>query len=743
MLRNFTNRHRSLLTAVSLLAVTSAVSAQTQPNDAEQIEFSADQVTYNTENKTIKALGRVHLERDGYTLDAGEILYNEATGEMTASGAVMLVTPSGDKIYAPRMELEDNLKRAFIEDIRLLMTDGSQVRAASGARDGDKGETSLERAVYSPCKICEGETGGSPLWQIKAVKVVHNKEKRRLYYDDAVLEIFGLPVLWTPKFSHPDPTVDKASGVLPLDIKTTRNLGLYLGVPYHWVINDSQDLTVTPIVTTKEGLALGAEYRRNVGFGQFSLSGSITHGTLLPNNPDILDTAVALQSQKGIRGHIFSSGEFNHSKKWRSTYQFNWTSDDTYLRRYDISDADTLVNEYRLEGFYDRSYISLRTLAFQGLRIEDDAGQAAFALPLIDLEFIPKSKIFGGTPSFKANGLALFRTSGRDVQRLSLSTNWQRRWIASNGIVVDVDALVRADIYNIRNATQTESSGFTGTFATDNETETRTLARLSTMFSWPLVKYTPNGSHTVEPLLEVTVSPDKGPLESIVNEDSSAFELTALNLFSHDRSSGYDIWEDGSRLTYGVKWVYEGADLTTDVMFGQTWRIAPDFAVMAIGVGLEENFSNFVGRTTINYKGWLDLEHRYRLDESDFSFVRNDVDLTVGDDKRSIRIGYLKLNRRLNFENREDREEIRASGFYRITDNWKLDASFTKRLKGAVIGGVNGIPEPNGTVNYSIGASYENECVALGVTLRKNYTEDRDIRPGTSILFQLRLTNLG
>ncbi|MEX0298259.1 MAG: LPS-assembly protein LptD, partial [Kordiimonas sp.] len=280
-------------------------------------------------------------------------------------------------------------------------------------------------------------------------------------------------------------------------------------------------------------------------------------------------------------------------------------------------------------------------------------------------------------------------------------------------------------------------------FATDNETENRTLARFSTMFSWPLIQYTQRGNHTIEPLLELTASPNKGPLESIVNEDSSAFELTDLNIFSHDRSSGYDIWEDGSRVTYGLRWRYEGSDLTTDIMLGQTWRIAPDFAVMAVGVGLEENFSNFVGRTTINYKGWLDLEHRYRLDESDLSFVRNDIDLTVGDNSRSLRVGYLKLDRRLNFENREDREEIRASGFYKVTDNWKLDASFTKRLKGAVIGGVNGIPEPNGTVNYSIGASYENECISLGVTFRKNFTEDRDIRPGTSILFRVKLMNLG
>ncbi len=748
MLWNFLNGNRSLLGAagVSLLAVTAVASAQVQPESAEKIEFSADQVTYDTENNTVKAVGRVHLDRDGYTLDAGEVTFDEVTGEIIASGAVVLVTPNGDKIYAPRMTLEDSLKRAFIDDVRLLLTDGAQVRAASGARNANNGETSLERAVYSPCKICEGEEGGNPLWQIKAVKVVHNKEKRRLYYTDAVLEVFGVPILWTPKFSHPDPTVEKASGVLPLSIKTTRNLGFYLGIPYHWVINDSQDLTVTPIVTTKEGLALDAEYRRHVGSGHYRLAGSITRGNLNIDTifPGPGQDVQIVRSNKAIRGHISTDGLFNHSEKWRSTYQINWASDDTYLRRYDISDADTLMSEYRLEGFYDRSYISARAMAFQGLRIEDIAGQTGFALPILDAEYIPKSKLLGGTTSLKANGLALFRTSGRDVQRLSLSANWRKRWISTNGIVIDADALLRTDVYNLLDATQTEDIGFAGTFATDSETAGRTLSRLSTMLSWPLVKYSSQGMHTIEPLLELTVSPDReGILESIINEDSRAFELSDLNLFSPDRSSGYDLWEDGSRLTYGMRWRYEGADLTTDVMFGQTWRITGDFAVMAVGIGLEENFSNFVGRTTINYKGWLDIEHRYRLDEADLSFLRNDIDLTIGTEESSLRVGYLKLDRRLNFDNREDREEVRASGFYKLTENWKLNATFTKRLKGASIGGVNGIPEPTGTVDYSVGASYENECVALGLTLRKNYTEDRDIRPGTSILFRVRLTNLG
>lgn len=721
------------------LGMPSALLAQDSPSatvaNAEKIELKADQLIYNAETGVVRAVGRVYIKRDGYILEAGEVLYNEKTGDAEAFGAVMLTTPSGDKVFAPRMRLEDTLKRAFVEDIRLLMTDGSQVRAVSGSRDADAGRTTMERAVYSPCKVCAAEGGDKqPLWQIKAVKVVHDKEKRRLYYDDAVLEILGIPVLWTPKFSHPDPTVDKASGILPLDIQTTKNLGFYAAVPYYHVFNDSIDATVTPIITSKEGLILGGEYRQHIGYGKFQFGGSITR-------TDGRDANNLITGDKEFRGHITSEGVFEHSKNWRSTYQLNWASDDTYLQRYDISFADTLVSEYKLEGFFGRSYISARTVGFQGLRVEDISGETAYALPLIDAEYISKFKPLGGTIRLRGNALSLLRTEGQDTQRVSVSANWQRRWISPKGFVLDADALLRSDLYHINDVELQDEAAFGGTFGgTASGSEWRNLARFTGTVTWPLVKFTKNASHTIEPILELTVSPRRGTPDDIVNEDSRAFELNDLNLFSPERASGFDIWEEGSRFTYGMRWKFEQGDLQTDVLIGQTWRIDSTSVVLENGAGLEGEFSDIVGRTTVSYKNWVDLEHRYRLDEQSFAFLRNEIDVVFGDDSKNLRVGYFKLDRGLSFTNREDREEIRASGFYKVAENWKLFGTFSRRLEGAV---KNEVPEEQGNIEYSVGIAYQNECIEVGITLRETYTRDRDIEPGTSILFQLKLTNLG
>ena len=706
----------------------------------DEIEMAADQLTYNTETGDVRAIGRVKLVRDGYVLEAGEIRYNEQRGTAEAVGAVELTMPDGTRILAPRIRLEDNLKRAFVEDIRLLLNDGSQAAAAEGDHDDASGRTTMRRAVYSPCEVCEGDPNDTPLWQIKAVRVVHDRGKRRIYYDDAFIEFLGVPLLWTPTFSHPDSSVERASGLLPPKFRNRRELGFMASLPYHHVFSRSRDLTLTPMITTREGPVLGAEYRQHLGYGHYVTSGSIT-------NTDELDNLGNDTGQNEFRGHIQADGQFQHSDNWRSTFQLAWASDDTYLRLYNFSQADALQNEYHLEGFFDQSYISARSLAFQGLRTEDVAGLTAFALPQVNAEFIPDVKPLGGTVSLRGNALALHRTSGLDTQRLSLSAAWTRQWITGQGLVFDLDALARTDFYNINDADQPDDVDFAGDAVANESGQDRAVARITGMVSWPLVKITGSGSHTLEPLLSLTLSPETGALPSLVNEDSRAFELNAVNLFSSERAAGYDLWQEGSRVTYGLRWRYEGHHWATNMMIGQSLQISGDNPQFFQGSGLSGDVSDIVGQTQISYRNWLTIDHRYRLDDSNLALRRNEIDLRIGQNESFVRFGYLMLDRDLTFINREDREELRANALYKIDRNWSLSGHVIQDLTT----GFTGVPDPAGDqigdgfegVEFGAGINYRDECFEFGLGFRRTFTRDRDIIPGTQFLFEIRLRNLG
>ncbi|UTW53876.1 LPS-assembly protein LptD [Kordiimonas sp. SCSIO 12610] len=703
----------------------------------ENVEFEADQLTYDSETGEIRALGQVVLIRNGYILKAGEVRYNEKTGKAEAIGAVELTSPDGDTIFSPKVVLENELRDAVVEDIKLLLEDGARVYANAGQRDGEDGITTLDRAVYSPCKICNDSEGNpkDPFWQIKAVKVVHNRGKKRLYYENATLEILGIPILWTPYFSHPDPTVDRASGFLPLEIRTSNNLGIVAGLPYYHVIDKTQDFTITPTITTREGLVLSGEYRHKLSYGEYTVDGSITY-------TDERDANNNLTGDNEFRGHISSQGQFNHAGPWRSTYQLNFASDDTYLRRYGFSRADTLTSEYNLEGFFDRSYISGRTLLFQELRNEVRPGLTPLAVPIIEAEYIPKFKPLGGTIKLGGNALSIVRTGGLDTQRLSLSAGWKRRWIGNNGLVFDLDGLVRSDAYNIDNVAEPDNPFFAGTFGSgEGGTDFRNVARLTGTFSYPLVKQTGSGFHTLEPIIQITASPSDATPNSIVNEDSRAFELNDLNLFSSERAAGFDLFDESSRVTVGVRWQYESKDLQSDILIGQSFRIDGQETFFLEGAGLEGDFSDIVGRTNIRYKDWLEIDHRYRLDDTSLSVRRNDVNALIGSRKTGLEVGYFRLDRELDLtnpilenavENRQDREELRLGLYYQINDNWRFTGTAIEDLTN----GANG-------VEYEAGVSYIDECIEIGLQIRETFTQDRDIEPGTSILFRFKLLNLG
>jgi LPS-assembly protein len=128
----------------------------------------------------------------------------------------------------------------------------------------------------------------------------------------------------------------------------------------------------------------------------------------------------------------------------------------------------------------------------------------------------------------------------------------------------------------------------------------------------------------------------------------------------------------------------------------------------------------------------IDIVHRFRLDKTSFAVRRNEVDAIVGAKGWQVSLGYSNLNRGIAIEDLEDREEIRAAARVKLTRHWSLVGSSIYDLSAGF-----------SPVRNSIGAVYEDECFTFGLTWRKNYTEDRDFRRGSTVLFNIALKSLG
>jgi len=255
------------LTGLLLLASPNHVFAQnTVPGLelGESIDLEADTLTYDRGGQTVIATGNVRIEHEGFVLVADQVIYNQDTGGVHATGHVQITDTDGNMLLLDEAELDDTLANGFIQNVRLIMNDGSRLVAAQGELHAG-GRSSLDRVSYTPCALCAEHPEEEPIWQIRAVRVVHDEVEKRLYYEDAVLEMFGIPVLYLPYLSHPDPRVERASGLLVPEVRGTRGLGFSLAVPYLHVISPSADITFTPIFNAQANPVLDDEHVRPAG----------------------------------------------------------------------------------------------------------------------------------------------------------------------------------------------------------------------------------------------------------------------------------------------------------------------------------------------------------------------------------------------------------------------------------------------------------------------------------------------
>ncbi len=711
---------RLLRSALFALLLATLAAAPAGAEEQQPLLLQANALSYDQERGIVTAEGDVELASGERILRARRVSYDQRRDVVTASGEVAILEPSGEVLFAEFAELRDQLRNGFMRGIRLLLTDRSRL-AARGAERRDGNRTEMDRAVFSACQLCPDHPQRPPLWQIKAVKVIHHQTAQRIDYEDAFLEVYGIPIAYTPFFSHPDPTVKRRSGFLTPTYGSSTELGLKLVTPYHFVLGPHRDATFQPLFTSKEGVVLAGEYRERTQTGGYQVSASATH--VDRRNEDNVKTGGGHN-----RGHIKTVGSFDLDKTWRWGFAGQRSSDDTYLRRYDFSSADTLTSNLFLEGFRGRNYAAANAFSFQGLGREDDPGNTPIVLPELEYHFVGEPGRLGQRLELDANALVLERTDGADSRRLSMSGGWHLPSTTPGGLVYAFKTSLRGDLYHVdrvvdpANPTGTRQQGFVG----------RLLPQASVDVRYPLVRNEGRVRQTVEPIAMLIAAPYGGNPDKIPNEGSASFEYDDTNLFSLNRFAGLDRWEGGPRLNYGVKLgAYgEGGGHST-AMIGQVLRTRAGSA-FADKTGLENKRSDYVARINVTPGPYLDYSHRMRMDRDTWSIRRTEIDLSLGPKALRFNAGYVSLSRELTTDELESREELRLSGRARFTRNWGVTASTRRDLA-----------ENRGTIASGFGLDYIDECLEFTTRFERTFTSDRDVRPSTGISIRVKLKHLG
>lgn len=669
----------------------------------------SDDLRIEADNRLI-ATGNVEVLYRGTHLRAQAIAFDRAADRLTITGPIVLTDDTGTVILAAQADLRADLTEGILTSARMVLDRQMQIAAAQLRREGGR-YTELANTVASSCRICEGEP--TPLWEIRARRVVHDQQERMLTFHGAQFRLGGVPVFWIPRLRMPDPTLDRATGFLSPSLRTTSALGPGIKVPYFIALGPSRDLTLEPYVTTRNGRTLALRYREAFAAGEVEVNGALTSDRLVD----------------GTRGYLFATGRFALPQDFRLTFNVETTSDPAYLLDYGITDRDRLDSRITIDRTRRNEFIEGRIIHFDSLRAGDVNSQLPSLVGNLTFHRRFSGGPLGGEGGFRLQAHTHRRSSdgltdsngdgisdGRDVGRASFRIDWRRAWQTDAGIELALATEGAADIYSI--AQDPAVQGLT----------TRLHGAVAAELRWPWVRHGPAATQVIEPVLQLVLAPRS--LADIPNEDSVLVEFDEGNLFALDRFPGSDAVERGPRANLGLTWTRIAPDgMTVALALGRVLR-DEDRGQFGRASGLDGRTSDWLVAGRWTGPGGVSLLTRTVMDDS-FDITKSESRVSLLRDRHGIAASYVWVVAD-PFENRAGpTSELVFDTYYGFGGGW------TGKFSGSY-----DFAAEQGTI-AELGLEYRNECIVVDLSLERRFTSTDDVRQSTDIGLRVDLVGFG
>lgn len=651
----------------------------------------ADNVSIPAGGEQLIASGNVEVFFEGNRLSARRIVFDRASDRLVIEGPIFIVASDGTILTATQAELDPRLENGILRGARLVLD--QQLQLAANQIDRVEGRyTQLYQVAATSCQVCQN--GGTPLWEIRARRVVHDQDERQLYFDDASFRVAGVPVFWLPRMRLPDPTLPRATGLMLPQITTSDTLGTGIKVPYFIRLGDHRDLTLTPYLTTSS-TTLEARYRQAFLRGDIEIEGAVSNDNLHPDT----------------RSYLFGRGVFDLGSDYKLRLGLEMASDTDYLLDYGYSGKDRLVSQVAVSRVRDRDILQSSATYYSTLRETESATTLPPVLTLTSWE--RRLSRLGGTLTLASDIDGHYRekpvlepVSGMmvdDATRLGFGADWHGSTVLGAGLVVEGGAGIALDYYTFG-------------ISSDASDTLRGTTYAQTTLRYPMVRHGAQATHLLEPVVQLAWSDVQGG--TIPNEDSTATEFDQANLLSLSRFTGQDAVETGARAAIGLTWTRlgeNGWDSTLSV--GRVFRAQSDTRFSPTS-GLAQTTSDWLVAGQLKTGAGFSIDGRVLVDET-LGITRSEARTSWTSRRFDIEAGYIFLPDDTQEGRTEPVSEWTFDSTYRIDDTWTL--GFDTRYDVVAT-------RPTRT-GLSVG--WQNECVTVDFSVSRRNTSSSTLTPST------------
>jgi len=678
------------------------------------VTIKTEIASYDNRNQLIKSNQSTKInDGSGNSILLDMFSYSTKNKSLRSKGYIEMTDKYENKYYFDDIFVDVKRKRIAGSNLKLKFkkdTFGNienDPRLAGNSAIITENKSYIEGGVFTTCKK-KGDK--CPPWKLTAKKVVHDKEKQTVNYENAKLYLYDFPILYTPWFYHPDPTVKRQSGFLTPGITNSTLLGYGVNLPYYFALADNKDATVNPKIYADENPVIQTEYRHVTKNSSSIIDASYNQGY----------KKTSAKKTGASRHHIFARSDidldletFDESKL---VINFQKASNDTYLRVHDIT-SKLKTNNSVMHSSIDMNFVKNDSSMDIDLSVYEDLSKADERYEFIAPYYNYKNKLFiseqQGMLNFQSRGYYKNFETNKKQTKLVNDFYWNSNdYISNSGIVTKIEGNLKNSNYRAENTLDHKNE----------KNNIELMGAVSILSSLPLEKQSENYKKTLTPKLMLRTAPGH-----MRNMSDSSLKLAMSNLYSLNKLASIDVIETGTSLTLGADYNYKDKNdfEKFNLSVGQVFNY-DDNADMPTKSTLNEKTSEMVGSVNYYLNEFSKVGYKFSLDNNYSTLNYNEI------------AGIFKINKLVtNFEYLEENNHIGNNHYINAGLALELNESNSLKFK------TRENFTTDATEFYNISYQYENDCMRAAIEYNKSFYSDNDLEPSENIMFTLTIIPFG